>query len=92
MRSLSPGREIPLRTSTKKAKEPEDSELSASALRYQSAISSRKGGRTTYSATLTRLVARLSTSLGLGCSSITNWMSNGAPLKRFASNETQYGF
>jgi hypothetical protein len=35
MRSLSPGREIPLRTSTKKAKEPEDSGLSTSALRYQ---------------------------------------------------------
>lgn len=92
MRSLSPGREAPLRISKRNVKDSKDSGPAASSLHQWFTAETQKEGRAAYSATLVRLVARLGVSLGLGCSLVTNWTINRASLKSFASSGTQYDF
>ena len=91
MRSLSPGRETPLRTSARNVKGPKNSESSASALRWVSTQSAAKGSAA-HSVTLVRLVARLGASIGFGERSVISWMSNGASLRSFPSEARQCGF
>jgi hypothetical protein len=92
MRSLSPGRGTPLRTSARNAKLSKGSVADAYTLPSMSYYQKRIRCRTTHSATFVRFGARSCVSLGLGRSPVTSWMSNCAPLKSFARSETQYGF
>ena len=66
IRSLSPGRGIPARASTRNANDPNDSASETSSL-YESFIAERqRKGEAAHSATLARLVARVGVSLGFG--------------------------
>lgn len=66
MRSLSPGRGIPMRTSTRNAKDPNDSAPEISSLYECFIAESRRKGEVAHSATLARLVTRVGVSLGFG--------------------------
>ena len=92
MRSLSPGRGIPLRTSARSAKHSKGSAPEASSLHQRLSAKKQRRGSAANSATLARFVARSGASFGLGRSSVTSWMSNCAPLKSFPRSEAQYGF
>ena len=66
MRSLSPGRGIPVRASTRNAKDSNDSTSETSSL-YEWFITERqRKGEAAHSATLVRLVARVGVSFGFG--------------------------
>ena len=66
MRSLSPGRGIPLRTSARNAKDTNESAPETSSLYQQFIADTKKRSETAHSATLARLVARSGVSLGVG--------------------------